>query len=105
MTTLGLFSEFGRDISSIIDKGSEVPVQTIEDIIQEGSLFIWLETNFQGMIDFNKYHESERDFVIKHFTSNVEEALSRRMNISNNGLCLLVSYCFDAITFYNRTHT
>ncbi len=88
------FCTLGFHINALVDKGESFSVSDILNKAENKTLIPWLEKK----IDMSLWDNEDKKIMSVEFESlaNVIDP-ERKMGVSNNGLCLLVAFCFEFI--------
>lgn len=89
------YTFLGLMINSLIDRGYHM---SIDELFQEDvGIFNVLKSKFNDEFDISCYSEAELIGLEKSFFSLYSAVYTSSMLVNDNGLCLLVAYCFDFI--------
>lgn len=91
------YTLLGFYINSNLDTSKHCSVNEIRAYIHDGSLFDWIEKNLKD-VDLSLYTDSDKEEILELFSGladTVDE--ERKFGVSNNGLNLLIAYCFEAL--------
>ncbi len=88
---------FIQNINMAIDTGKyqDIPIEEVENHIEEGDLLSWLRVRLNGDVDLSvPTNEDERDLVAKlqELLESYRSQERRKFGIKNSGLCLLVAW-------------
>ncbi|MFF2907691.1 hypothetical protein [Paenibacillus sp. NPDC057934] len=96
-------TQFIQELSVIIDKGGRNSFQEVYAEIANNTLVDWLEQTYPIETygaDFTMFKKKHRDYLNNHMAS-IMGARSgqerRKWGITENGLCLLISWTTEAI--------
>jgi hypothetical protein len=105
MKKIVVMNSFVQDLLLLIDKGESVEINTIREVVYNGTLVPFLKVFSKE--HFKKYEmqlfyfkEAEINYLNKVFEDNVyafQGREDRKLGISNNGLVLLVFYGVELI--------
>ena len=90
------FTFIGFMLNSLVDEGNSVTIREVKTRLENNTLFEWLTSKHEDfdMSLFSKQQLREVENYFNGLANTMDE--SRKMGVSNNGLCLLVGYCFQA---------
>jgi hypothetical protein len=95
------FTLLGFQLNALLDHGVAADIVETHDHIEQGDIFDWLRPIFKSAderLDMSVYQEADYAEVIRLFQGLSNTADSRRkFGIENNGIALLVAYCFEGI--------
>lgn len=91
------YTFLGFHFNSLVDQGSKLDLQQTHDKIRRKELFPWLKEKFDNSLDISLFSQTDLDKVESFFES-MSSAVNekRKFGVTENGLCLLVAYCFEA---------
>ena len=92
------FTYLGFIFNALLDEGKFLNLSETHKKIEEKQLFEWLTERFDENIDIGLFSKEELNEIEDFFLSLsicVDE--NKKMGVFNNGLCLLVAYCFEAL--------
>lgn len=90
------FTYLGFYLNSLVDSNESLDLEETHDKIRTKQLFNWLTKLYPQDLDVSLYTADELRKIEDFFESlsiSVDE--ERKMGVSQNGLCLLVAYCFE----------
>ncbi len=92
----GIFSLLGFEINSLIDNGESLPKDEVHKMCDDYSIIEWLSN--KGFASMTSWDDETKIIMAEEFCalSNVSDDEGKFL-IQNNGLCLLVAYCFEFI--------
>lgn len=91
------YTFLGFHFNSLIDAGEVLDLRETHQKIRSVSLFPWLKTKFGDSLDLSLFTDEDIRQIESFFESlSIATDEKRKMGIENNGLCLLVAYCFEA---------
>lgn len=89
------YTFLGLMINSLVDRGYHI---SIDELFQEDEgIFNVLKSRFNDEFDINCYPDEELRELEESFFSLYGAVYTNPMLANNNGLCLLIAYCFDFI--------
>ncbi|KOS05038.1 hypothetical protein AM493_02555 [Flavobacterium akiainvivens] len=91
------FTFLGFYLNSLVDSGK---VETLSDIkrrLENNTLFEYLDGKYNDSFDISLFSKKQL-IEIEDYFAMMANAIDedRKMGITENGLCLLVAYCFQA---------
>ena len=97
------YSMMGVELIAAIDRGASHPVDELHEQIDNGGLFLWMHEK-EPEIDQSLYQDEDRTAMLKYFQHLGSTAdAKRKYNVEENGLCLLLAYCFEGLQHEVRT--
>ncbi len=97
------YSMLGVQLIGAIDRGASHPVEELHEQVQSGGLFLWIHDK-EPEIDQSLYLDEDRAAMLKFFQRLGSAAdAKRKYNVEENGLCLLLAYCFEGLQHELRT--
>lgn len=96
--SLTLLTYIGLNISILIDRGYQITVDNIKNLLQEKELFIFLKKEYNNFIDLSLLNEIDSNNIEKEwhdFALSINE--KRKFGIEKNGFCLINSYIYESI--------
>lgn len=91
------FTFTGQYLNGLIDKGIFVEISQIEERIKNHELFEWLKSKYGSGIFLVNIPKEDLHKVETFFAHLINSTISENdFGVSKNGLCVLVSYCFEA---------
>lgn len=91
------YMQMGADLIAVIDRGATLDLGELHEQIANDGLFQWLHEK-EPEIDQSLYLAEDRAAMLKFFKRRGSVADARRKyRIEENGLCLLVAYCFEGL--------
>jgi hypothetical protein len=97
MDTQLRYSILGTQVIALLDRGASHSVDEVKEQIDKDGLFLWLHEK-EPEIDQSLYNDEDRDAMQKFFRHLGDAADARRKyGIEDNGLCLLLAYCFEGL--------
>jgi hypothetical protein len=92
------FTSLASQLLSLLDAGKKLDMDHTHNHIRDKTLFNWLQEKFPERFDLSSYTKSDLVYIQEQFDtwSHVIDE-RRKMEIKNNGLCLLIAYCLEAI--------
>jgi hypothetical protein len=96
--SLAIYLNIGSQINQLIDAGEKITLEITLEKLREKSILDYLKQTYDSKIDLNistqtEYNEVEDTFNAYWFGINER----RKFGINNNGLCLLIAYCFQKV--------
>jgi hypothetical protein len=91
------YTFLGFYFNSLVDSGEVLSLEETHTNIRNKTLFKWLKIKYSDRLDISLFSNEQLNQIENFFESTsiaVDE--ERKMGIENNGLCLLVAYCFEA---------
>lgn len=91
------FTHLGFQLNSLLDTGIFISLKSIQQKIDNKEALTYLSNNYSDF-DISLYIDKEIKYFESYFNdlySVIDE--SRKFGINQNGLCLLVAYCFQAL--------
>ncbi|MEG1563034.1 MAG: hypothetical protein RR365_04820 [Bacteroides sp.] len=88
------FVYLGVHLNSLLDKGETWNIADILFKAEQETLVSWLETQ----LDMSPFDTDDKRVLSEEFASlaNAVDA-EKKMGVSQNGICLLIAYCFELI--------
>jgi len=89
-------------VNGLLDTG-ECDGITLEDVrvvVQNGSIYGWLEERFQGEVDLSLYDTEKRkelEALLADISLVIHGREHRKALVENRGLCYLVALCTEAL--------
>lgn len=92
------YTSLAAQLLSLVDAGKKISLNDTHYHIRDKSIFTWLQEKFPGRIDLSAHEPSDLTYMADQFNSwsmIIDE--HRKMEISHNGLCLLIAYCIEGV--------
>lgn len=90
------FTFVGFQINMLVDEDEIVTIEKVKTLLSKRKLFTWLEDQYGDKIDLSLYSKElllEMEEYFGSLADTIDE--DRKLGITKNGLCLLVSYCLN----------
>jgi hypothetical protein len=92
------FTFLGLLLNSLVDNGKYLDLKETHEHLRNKTIFEWLKDQFDDSLDLSLYKSEELREIASFFEDlSVAVNETKKMGITNNGLCLLIAYCFEAI--------
>jgi hypothetical protein len=95
---------FILELSVLLDKGITYPIDVVNKHIENKDVIDWLEKEFPfgtpNGIDFSMFAQKHRDYLhdgLESIWGAYVGSERRKWGISNNGLCLLLSWTIEMV--------
>jgi hypothetical protein len=96
------YAVMGVQLIAAIDRGASHAVEELQAQLDSGGLFIWLHEK-EPEIDQSLYQDEDRAAMLRFFQHLGSAADARRKyGVEENGLCLLLAYCFEGVQHEGR---
>lgn len=92
----GIFSLLGLEVNSLLDKGESLSIDEVHKMCDDYSIIEWLSN--KGFQTMGFWDDETKIIMAEEFRAIsccVDE--ERKLLIHNNGLALIVAYCFEFI--------
>lgn len=90
------YTFLGFYFNALVDGGHHLDLSETHLYIRDKGLFNWLMDQFSDELDISLFTSQELDKIESFFQSlSIAVDEERKMGVKNNGLCLLVAYCFE----------
>jgi hypothetical protein len=91
------FTFIGFYLNSLVDKGEEMPIGEVKKHLASNELLKYLQRKYALEFDMSLFTPDDFKKIENFFSSCFNSIDARKkFGVSNNGLCLLVAYCFEA---------
>jgi len=91
------YAAMGVQLIAAIDRGASRAVDELHEQIDSGDIFLWLHEK-EPEIDQSLYQDEDRAAMLKFFQRLGSAGDARRKyGVEENGLCLLLAYCFEGV--------
>jgi hypothetical protein len=94
------FTYLAFELNHLLDSGLSTDLPETKRRIEDRTILHWLSERYgpEHGFDMSLYSDDDRREVVDFFNSLLSVTNEKRkMGIENNGLCLLLGYCVEAI--------
>lgn len=92
----GIFTMLGYELNSLIDQGQSLTLDKMLEMCEDYTVIGWLNNNVPNALSL--WDDDTKIIMAEEFASMANAVdCERKMLVTNNGICLLVAYCFAFI--------
>ncbi len=84
----------------LLDQGETLPIEEVQEKIEDGSLFGWLEDRYAKepcFLDLSLYEAQERGTIVAAFQELLGVSADRKFGITHNGISLCLAFCIEVL--------
>jgi hypothetical protein len=85
----------------LLDQGHVVSIEDVQEKIEDGSLFSWLEDRYgkePHFLDLSLYDAQERGTILEAFRELLGVvSADRKLGVTRNGIALCLAYCIEIL--------
>jgi len=98
--TVAHLALLGMQLNGLLDAGryGTITIDKVKDELDRGNIFAFLKEQFGDDIDLSLNNAQVRSEIVEQWRDMSRAVNERRkLFVGNDGLCLLVAYCFEGI--------
>jgi len=84
----------------LLDQGETLPVEEVQEKIEGGTLFGWLEDRYgrePHFLDLSLYEDQERGTILAAFQELLGVNADRKFGVTRNGISLCLAFCIEVL--------
>lgn len=84
----------------LLDQGETLPIEDVQEKIEDGSLFDWLEERYgkePHFLDLSPYEDQERGTILAAFQELLGVNADRKFGVTRNGISLCLAFCIEVL--------